>query len=1106
MTVPLRLRFDNVSDLGGTNTLTFADDSTTTGTWESAPALPTIAAPYVVPIVVNPNTADVEIAWLTAYTEGDLTGTFDRGQEDTTPAAATAAPWFNGPTTFDWSFPTFEGSGNPEGSVIGQNGYSYADVNNGGLYIFQGTPGDDTGWQQVGGSTEVATGGVFTGSEAGIMSSKAAGFTLFGDLWWFVGEGNGLLYTKDGTDGHQAMHLQLGGSNTWHWNADGTADVPGPLTLDTTVDGGSVTVFAYTADPNGHVTALAKGDICFETATPGVWQAGAADDSSWVQVGAPGTGGDIAGITQADAPTTQAADGSEIVVQCTVAAPPSWMDDAGNITEPGLYAVAVLVEADVAPTTPGLFVNVLLSGEAFPSEAVALDSLAGGQSAPTAVLALGEADVPYLVNMGIQMPTDVTASVVLTPIAWLLSDGTGGGGGGGGGSFPDFTGSGSPEGSQTATVVGQTYQDTTTGAIYFYNGTPPSDTGWWAGATVVEDFGTTAMSGIGVNTALSVLEIVGPPDGGGVRLTDSPGAFGSGDGIYLNSTGTDGGQTIEFLLGDAAFEWDFTAAGLSEFPGPILIDRNVDGGSSTIYAFDGSPVGSVTPNQAGDICIDSSTPALWQATSGGGGIDTAWVMVGSGGGGGGGGGSVGDLADLVFADSGTTLSGDGSTTEVDPFIAAPPPWMDDAGHITAPGLYAYGVAVQQLVAPATPGEYIDLFPEQGFAGQAQVSCDSLATGEQQVMFTLALGAADLPFNAGIGVTMPTDGALTVSVTGVVYQLATGSGGIGDQTAEAGMFSLFVNLDGTPVTQAGGPTSGEPTWMDDAGNITAPGLYMVESILSNFQSPTTPGLLLSVETGSNDFGQTIQIYAYDDLFAAGFGLSQSFVLALGPADLPYPSSTRVNQIAVTDATAGFDLTTVTFQLATGAGSGGGGSSYGSLTGGASSGDALTQTGDLIVDGGLSVSDDAGDGITLATIGGELELSAQGQDLTIEITKTGSGVLALSNANTGGISLTQSGASGGINLTTESGGGPIELNSDGGDIDLSAAGEVNISGADFILQMDGDTFQMSQLGSGGIIIIDEGTGADTITLPNLPSADPHNVGQLWNNAGIVNVSAG
>jgi len=48
----------------------------------------------------------------------------------------------------------------------------------------------------------------------------------------------------------------------------------------------------------------------------------------------------------------------------------------------------------------------------------------------------------------------------------------------GGGSFPTFTGTGSPEGVQTATAIGQTYQDSATGALYFYYGTPPSNTGW----------------------------------------------------------------------------------------------------------------------------------------------------------------------------------------------------------------------------------------------------------------------------------------------------------------------------------------------------------------------------------------------------------------------------------------------------------------------------------------------------------------------------------------------------------------------------------------------------------------------------------------------------
>ena len=45
----------------------------------------------------------------------------------------------------------------------------------------------------------------------------------------------------------------------------------------------------------------------------------------------------------------------------------------------------------------------------------------------------------------------------------------------------------------------------------------------------------------------------------------------------------------------------------------------------TIFSHAGSPVGAVTPVEKGDLCTDSDTPALWQAT---GVSDTDWTQIG----------------------------------------------------------------------------------------------------------------------------------------------------------------------------------------------------------------------------------------------------------------------------------------------------------------------------------------------------------------------------------------------------------------------------------------------------------------------------------------------
>lgn len=69
---------------------------------------------------------------------------------------------------------------------------------------------------------------------------------------------------------------------------------------------------------------------------------------------------------------------------------------------------------------------------------------------------------------------------------------------------------------------------------------------------------------------------------------------------------------------------------------------------------------------------------------------------------------------------------------------------------------------------------------------------------------------------------------------------------------------------------------------------------------------------------------------------------------------------------------------------------------------------------------------------------------------------------------------------------------------------------------VISTSGDGVQIEETNSGGIFIGTNGglqidslpafAGGDQITLANLPVADPHTAGQLWNNAGVLHVSAG
>jgi hypothetical protein len=121
---------------------------------------------------------------------------------------------------------------------------------------------------------------------------------------------------------------------------------------------------------------------------------------------------------------------------------------------------------------------------------------------------------------------------------------------GGGGSFPDFTGSGSPEGVQTANF-GQWYQDTAgsgpgTSGLYVFGGTDGTNTGW----ILVGGTGpSTPIGGLATPFGNSFPILYGGP-GGGVLITDtdarSPG--GSGNALFWVAAG-DGNQFVEIQLG-----------------------------------------------------------------------------------------------------------------------------------------------------------------------------------------------------------------------------------------------------------------------------------------------------------------------------------------------------------------------------------------------------------------------------------------------------------------------------------------------------------------------------------------------------------------------------
>jgi hypothetical protein len=113
----LQLRLNNVFGTAAGNPCTLAAGSgSTTITWSSAPAFPTITLGVSsARLVIEAGTANEEIVLLTAYVSGGTTGTVVRAQEGSTAIAHTATAWLHGPSALD--FPSAAVAGNVGGPI-----------------------------------------------------------------------------------------------------------------------------------------------------------------------------------------------------------------------------------------------------------------------------------------------------------------------------------------------------------------------------------------------------------------------------------------------------------------------------------------------------------------------------------------------------------------------------------------------------------------------------------------------------------------------------------------------------------------------------------------------------------------------------------------------------------------------------------------------------------------------------------------------------------------------------------------------------------------------------------------------------------------------------
>ena len=158
-----------------------------------------------------------------------------------------------------------------------------------------------------------------------------------------------------------------------------------------------------------------------------------------------------------------------------------------------------------------------------------------------------------------------------------------------------------PNGSETFTVAAGTY-------------TTASDL-----ATAIEE-----ATGSHANEAFSTLVIVTTTNAAGdlsyYFVFDAP-STGTTYNSYAIIPGSHDITSALGLNGEQAFMGGATGTRISTFASPLIIN------GVTYFAHAGNPNSAVTANAEGDICVDTTTPALWQATASG---DSSWEVLAGG--------------------------------------------------------------------------------------------------------------------------------------------------------------------------------------------------------------------------------------------------------------------------------------------------------------------------------------------------------------------------------------------------------------------------------------------------------------------------------------------
>ena len=207
-------------------------------------------------------------------------------------------------------FPTYKGEGSPEGVVTATIGLSYQDTVTGAMYV-KLTPSGDTGWSIFIGNSYTDPVNL-TPRVAGI--SESSNFdpavidtvSLYSPNVVSIGAGatdttlfngySGMLLVSELIDGgpvsldYMYNHALVGGiviQNSANFGIEIIDSSPNGIQLAaniikfTTSPGHPAALFTSAGDPNGHVSALEKGDLCVDVNTPAIWQATGTGNNNW---------------------------------------------------------------------------------------------------------------------------------------------------------------------------------------------------------------------------------------------------------------------------------------------------------------------------------------------------------------------------------------------------------------------------------------------------------------------------------------------------------------------------------------------------------------------------------------------------------------------------------------------------------------------------------------------------------------------------------------------------------------------------------------------------------------------------------------------------------